>query len=246
MDLARAGPGRAFFRAAAFGAFPSEPWPPRRSVTLNPSYAPGVERLVREQEPQTHAGRDVLTLPVLLLNRHFAPVSVATVRRAFVLLYGGAARAVDGEGETYDFGDWLNMPVRHSDDGLPIIGGQVRAPRVLHLLRYDRAPRIVVRLTRKNLMLRDQFQCQYCGRRPHVRDLNVDHVLPRSRGGEDSWENLVVSCRACNLRKGRRTPTEAGMALLSVPHRPRWSTATQIRLVMREPFAEWQPFLETG
>lgn len=190
--------------------------------------------------------REVLTLPVLLLNRHFSPVSVATVRRAFVLLYGGAARAVDAEGETYDFSAWRRVPVRSLDDGLPIIGGHIRAPRVLHLLRYDRAPKASVRLTRRNLMIRDQFQCQYCGRRPNTRELNIDHVVPRSRGGADSWENLVVSCRTCNLRKGRRTPLEAGMLLLTVPHHPRWSTATQIRLVMREPFAEWQPFLQTG
>jgi 5-methylcytosine-specific restriction endonuclease McrA len=190
--------------------------------------------------------RDPLTLPVLLLNRHFSPVSVATVRRAFVLLYGGSARAVDDTGETYDFGSWLRVPVRTRDDGLPIIGSQIRVPRVLHLLRYDRAPRIVVRLTRRNLMIRDQHQCQYCGRRPALRELNVDHVIPRSRGGQDSWENLVVSCRTCNLRKGRRTPVEAGMTLLSTPHHPRWSTATQIRLATREPFAEWQPFLQTG
>lgn len=190
--------------------------------------------------------RDVLTLPVLLLNRHFSPVSVATVRRAFVLLYGGAARAVDDTGETHDFDAWLRVPVRSLDTGLPIIGSEVRVPRVLHLQRYDRAPRVAVRLTRRNLMIRDQFQCQYCGRRPSVRELNVDHVVPRSRGGQDSWENLVVSCRTCNLRKGRRTPAEAGMALLSTPHHPRWSTATQIRLVMREPIAEWQPFLQTG
>lgn len=188
----------------------------------------------------------MLSLPVLLLNRHFAPISVATARRAFVLLYGGTAQVIDDGGEAYDFGTWSSMPIRHGDDGLPIVGGAVRVPRVLHLMRYDRAPRVVVRLTRRNLMIRDQFQCQYCGRRPNARDLNVDHVVPRSRGGGDSWENLVISCRTCNLRKGRRTPTEAGMLLLSVPHRPRWSTATQISLVMREPFAEWAPFLGLG
>jgi 5-methylcytosine-specific restriction endonuclease McrA len=189
---------------------------------------------------------DVLNLPVLLLNRFFAPVSVATVKRAFVLLYGGSAHAVDDAGETHDFGAWLHMPIREADDGLPIVGGSVRVPRVLHLLRYDRTPRITVRLTRRNLMLRDGFQCQYCGKRPSHRDLNVDHIVPRSRGGGDSWENLVVSCRFCNLKKGRRTPSEAGMALLKPPHRPRWSTATQILLVMRQPFDEWQPFLKAG
>jgi 5-methylcytosine-specific restriction endonuclease McrA len=189
---------------------------------------------------------DLLNLPVLLLNRFFSPVSVATARRAFVLLYGGAAHAVDDAGETHDFGAWRDMPVRDADDGLPIVGGQMRVPRVLHLLRYDRAPRITVRLTRRNLMLRDGFQCQYCGKRPSHRDLNVDHVVPRSRGGGDSWENLVVSCRFCNLKKGRRTPAEAGMALLRSPQRPRWTTATQILLVMRQPFEEWQPFLKAG
>jgi len=187
-----------------------------------------------------------LDLPVLLLNRYFAPVSVTTARRALVLMYGGVAHAVDDAGEGHDFCTWRQMPVRTADDGLPIVGGALRVPRVLHLLRYERTPRIAVRLTRRNLMLRDEFQCQYCARRPSQRELNVDHVLPRSRGGEDSWDNLVISCRTCNLKKGRRTPAEAGMKLLHAPERPRWSTAKQILLVMREPFEEWEPFLKAG
>lgn len=190
--------------------------------------------------------RDVLSLPVLLLNRFFAPVSIATARRAFVLLYGGAARALDDGGDSHDFDTWFHLPLRGNDDLLPVVGGAVRVPRVLHLTRYERAPRFVVRLTRKNLMIRDGFQCQYCSRRPSQRELNLDHVIPRSRGGADSWENLVVSCRGCNLKKGRRTPTEAGMALLRAPHVPRWSTATQIRLVTRKPYEQWEPFLATG
>jgi 5-methylcytosine-specific restriction endonuclease McrA len=95
-------------------------------------------------------------------------------------------------------------------------------------------------------MIRDQYQCQYCGKRPNQRDLNLDHVVPRSRGGQDSWENLVVSCRGCNLKKGRRTPLEAGMMLLRTPHVPKWSTATQILLVTREPYRQWEPFLKAG
>jgi 5-methylcytosine-specific restriction endonuclease McrA len=190
--------------------------------------------------------RDVLTLPVLLLNRHYAPVSVTTARRAIVLLYGGAALALDQRGETHDFRTWLGLPVRDEDDRLTTVGGALRVPRVLHLLRYDRAPRFTVRLTRKNLMLRDGQQCQYCGKRPSLRELNVDHVLPRSRGGGDCWENLVVSCRACNLKKGRRTPEEAGMRLLRLPQKPRWSTTAHILLATRNPFEEWQPFLMAG
>lgn len=195
---------------------------------------------------RTSHERDVLNVPVLLLNRFFAPISVTTARRALVLLYGGSAHAIDDTGETHDFGAWMRLPVREVDDRLPIIGGQLRVPRVLHLQRYDRAPRVAVRLTRRNLMLRDEHQCQYCGRQPSVRDLNLDHVLPRSRGGVDSWENLVVSCRTCNLKKGRRTPDEAGMRLLRTPQQPRWSTTAHILLAAREPFEEWQPFLKAG
>jgi hypothetical protein len=190
--------------------------------------------------------QDVLSAPVLLLNRHFSPVSVAAVRRAIVLLYGGSAHAIDDAGQTHDFTAWLRLPVRDGDDALPIIGGALRAPRVLHLLRYEMYPRMSVRLTRRNLMLRDQYQCQYCGRRPTLRDLNVDHIFPRSRGGADTWENLVVSCRLCNLKKGRRTPEEAGMLLLRKPQKPRWSTAAHILLAAREPYTEWQPFLKAG
>jgi 5-methylcytosine-specific restriction endonuclease McrA len=95
-------------------------------------------------------------------------------------------------------------------------------------------------------MLRDTHQCQYCGRRPPVRDLNIDHVMPRSRGGGDSWENLVTACRSCNLRKGWKTPDEAKMYLLKNPTTPRWSTSTQILLGAPKPFEEWEPFLKAG
>ena len=174
------------------------------------------------------------------------PVSITTVRRAMVLLYGGSALAVDDAGETHDFSRWRCMPVRQLDDAIPIVGGALRVPRVLHLQRYDRAPRMAVRLTRRNLMLRDQHQCQYCARRPTTRELNVDHVVPRSRGGSDSWENLVTSCRSCNLKKGWRTPEEAGMTLLRAPQKPRWSTTAHILLAARKPYTEWQPFLQAG
>jgi len=113
-----------------------------------------VDALERAVEGPTERRRDVLNLPVLLLNRFFAPVSVTTVRRAFVLLYGGVGHAVDVAGDTYDFADWRSQPVRSADDALPIVGGALRVPRVLHLLRYERTPRAAVRLTRNNLMLR--------------------------------------------------------------------------------------------
>jgi 5-methylcytosine-specific restriction endonuclease McrA len=189
---------------------------------------------------------DVLDMPVLVLNRYLQPVQVTTAKRAFVLLYGGAARALDEEGEAYDFDLWRGLPVRGSDDALPIVSGALRVPRVVHLHRYDRTPRVSVRLTRRNLMFRDAHQCQYCGKRPPLRDLNIDHVLPRSRGGDDSWENLVTACRVCNLRKGWKTPEEANMRLARAPFRPKWSMTAQILLGAGWKFKEWEPFLKAS
>jgi 5-methylcytosine-specific restriction endonuclease McrA len=197
---------------------------------------------------QTSRGRssDPLGLPVLVVNRFFQPVQITSARRAFLLLYGGAALAIDEAGEMHDFPTWRTLPVRERDDGLPVVGGSLRVPRVLHLRRYERTRRPVIRLSRKNVMLRDAHQCQYCGRQPPVRDLNIDHVMPRSRGGADSWENLVTACRVCNLRKGWRTPDEAMMRLIRVPGPPRWSATMQILMGTPSPFEEWAPFLKAG
>ena len=189
---------------------------------------------------------DTLSIPVLVLNRYFQPVQVTTAKRAFILLYGGAAFALDDGGETYDFDLWRDLPVRHHDDRLPVVGGSLRVPRVLHLKHYERVPRTSIRLTRRNLMFRDAHQCQYCGTRPHLRDLNIDHVLPRSRGGQDTWENLVTACRSCNLRKGWKTPDEANMRLARRPFRPKWSTTALILLGHGGKFKEWEPFLKAS
>lgn len=189
---------------------------------------------------------DVLCLPVLVLNRFFEPVQVTNVKRAFVLLYGGTALALDEGGDAYDFELWRDLPVRDTDDAVAIVGGALRVPRVVHLHRYDRMPRVTVRLTRRNLMFRDAHQCQYCGKRPPLRDLNIDHVLPRSRGGEDTWENLVTACRQCNLRKGWKTPEEANMRLARKPVRPKWTVTAQILLGSGWRFKEWEPFLKAS
>jgi len=188
----------------------------------------------------------VLQRPVLLLNRFYVPVCVTTVRRAMGLLYTGSAEAIDEQGRVYDFRGWRRLPVCAREDAVALVNGALRVPRVLVLARYERIPRVAIRLTRNNLLLRDQEQCQYCGCRPGLRQLNVDHVRPRSRGGDDSWENLVISCRTCNLKKGHRTPEEAGMVLIRRPKRPRWSMATLILMTLQEPCAEWEPFLKAG
>ena len=186
---------------------------------------------------------DVLSLPVLVLNRHLVPVQVTTVKRAIVLMYGGAALALDEGGDSYDFEVWRDLPVRKDDDAIPVVGGGLRVPRVVHLLRYDRTPRVTVRLTRRNLMFRDAQQCQYCGKRMPTTELSLDHVVPKSQGGKSSWTNIVCCCVKCNVKKGGRTPEQAHMHLITKPIKPKRSPVINIRLA-DERYQSWKQFLD--
>src|SRR5689334_8390154 len=183
-----------------------------------------------------------LDAPVLVLNRHFHPVRITRARRALMLLYVGAGKALDAAYEPHDFLRWSQLgPL----DGYEVIGttsGAVCIPRLLLLSRYARVPATTIRLSRRNVYLRDDHTCQYCGRRMASKDLNLDHVIPRSQGGKATWENLVTSCRRCNFTKGGETPEGAGMRLLRKPSRPTWSTAAALAAAPRH-FREWEPFL---
>jgi len=194
----------------------------------------------RALERSTKTG---LQAPVLVLNRSFQPVRITTARHAFTLLYLGRARALDAHFEPLDFEQWAATPPAEHEDSIGTSRGPIRVPRVLVPSGHNRVPSAPLRLSRRNVFLRDGFTCQYCGGRPPVRDLNLDHVQPRSRGGRSTWDNLVTSCRTCNVKKGYATPEECGMALRVRPHRPNWSMALRMAAPSTR-FAEWEPFLE--
>jgi 5-methylcytosine-specific restriction endonuclease McrA len=184
----------------------------------------------------------MLDTGVLVLNRVYQPVHITSVRRAFTLLYQGAARAIDEQLQTFDFESWSALSAAAHQDAIGTVGRRIRVPRVIVLMAYDRMPRARVRFSRFNIYARDDNTCQYCGRRFSRADLNLDHVMPRSRGGTTTWENVVCSCVPCNLRKGGCSPEEAGMRLLRAPARPRWTP--MFRSATRRAFyREWRPFL---
>jgi len=179
---------------------------------------------------------------VLVLNRLYRPVHVTSVRRAFTLLYQGGARVLDAEFRLFDFESWAALGAATHADAVGTVTGRIRIPRVIVLLAYEHLPRARVRFSRFNVYARDDDTCQYCGRRFRRAELNLDHVVPRSRGGATTWENVVCSCVPCNLRKGGRTPEEAGMRLLRLPARPRWTPLLR-NAARRVLHAEWRPFL---
>jgi 5-methylcytosine-specific restriction endonuclease McrA len=181
---------------------------------------------------------------VLVLNRVYQPVHVTSVRRAFALLYQGAARAIDEEFRLFDFESWSALSAA-THDSVGTVRRRIRIPRVIVLLAYERLPKARVRFSRFNIYARDENTCQYCGRRFARAELNLDHVVPRSRGGVTNWENVVCSCVSCNLRKGGRTPEEAGMRLMRPPARPRW-TPIYRNVARRIRYREWKPFLSVA
>jgi 5-methylcytosine-specific restriction endonuclease McrA len=184
----------------------------------------------------------MLDAAVLVLNRSFLPVHVTSVRRAFILLYQGIAKAVDERYDTFDFEAWRAQSVRGSEESIGTVAGRVRVPRVVQLVLFDRVPRRHVRFSRTNIYARDRNTCQYCGRRKTRAELNLDHVIPRSQGGRTTWENVVCSCVDCNRRKGGRTPRQARMRLFKAPQRPRW-TPTVGMVPPGQTHPTWGPFL---
>jgi 5-methylcytosine-specific restriction endonuclease McrA len=115
---------------------------------------------------------------------------------------------------------------------------------VIRLVRFDRVPRQALRFNRRNLLARDGNCCQYCGRSHPASQLSLDHVVPRSRGGQTSWDNVVCCCVSCNTRKGGRTPQEARMRLIRAPVKPRHNPLLSMKL-SNPKYASWRTFLPT-
>ncbi len=178
----------------------------------------------------------------LVLNKLFQPIHMTTVRRAFCLLAKGHVRVVGQEFRTYTFEQWLEVEPSSEQDCVVTPTRRLAVPRVVLLVDFDRIPRREVKFSRRNVYLRDGSQCQYCGRKLPMGELNLDHVVPISRGGKSTWENVVSSCLTCNSRKRNRSPEEAGLKLLRKPDRPRWQTflGTAARDGLHE---SWKVFL---
>lgn len=159
---------------------------------------------------------------VLVLNQDYQPLSICSVQRSVKLLFLEKAELLH---------DDPDKVIRTVDD-------EYSYPSVIRLRRYISLPYARIVLSRRNIMKRDRHTCQYCGTKS---DLTLDHVMPRSRGGEDSWENLVTACNQCNVKKGNRTPDEAMMPLEIEPYRPVHITFFQNLLGGVQD--HWKPYL---
>lgn len=180
---------------------------------------------------------------VLVLNRLFQAIQITSVKKAFCLLYKGHVKVVEPDYTTYTWENWRDIPVQPQDEVIRTPRALIKVPRVILLLHYDELPPHEVRFTRKNIYFRDRSRCQYCGRRASTKELNLDHIVPLSRGGRSTWENVVCCCVRCNTRKGSRLPEEAGMRLVKEPRKPRWHPLVKISFSTGRVEA-WRNFLD--
>jgi 5-methylcytosine-specific restriction endonuclease McrA len=201
------------------------------------------------------SGTSALDASVLVLNKLFMAIHIISVRRAFVLLCKDLAEVVsqeDGQFSTYDFETWREVSefrAKHfrqeDDDWVRTARCEIQVPRVIRLLDYEKLPKQTVKFNRRNIFARDHNQCQYCGKKFSTTELSLDHVIPRSQGGQSTWENIVCSCIRCNVKKGGRTPKQAHMTLVRKPEKPKRSPLLNLKLTLSK-YQSWKTFLENA
>src|SRR6266542_1504736 len=189
---------------------------------------------------------------VLVLNRNWQAIHVRTPQEAFCMMATNVATALEIElGDnaraealrpvTWD--EWITLQVRPQDNAVQTVRGPVRVPTVIVAVNFARVPKKRPKLCAKTIRARDDNRCQYTGKVLKPEEGSLDHVVPRSRGGQDAWENLVWSSKAVNAKKGNRLPHEAGLKLLTVPRAPKeLPVSALIRNAHNVP--EWKLFVE--
>lgn len=191
---------------------------------------------------------------VLILNRFYMAVHVVSVRRGLVLLYRDLAEVInieDGQYHNYDFSTWAELsqfqladPDNEVDesDWIRSANFPLLVPRVLRLNFYDKVPKLTLRFNRRNLFARDSNTCQYCAKTMPLSQLSFDHVIPKSRGGKTTWENVVCCCLKCNGKKSDSMLKEVGMKPIRQPVRPRHNPTLSVKLDNPK-YEIWRSFL---
>lgn len=162
----------------------------------------------------------------LLLNTTFEPLSVLSWKKAITLVYLGKVEVV-----------------REYDREIRGVSIRIKQPSVIRLLRFVRSNHANVKFSRKNIFLRDNYTCQYCGKRFDSKDLTCDHIVPKSRGGVTEWSNIVTSCIRCNLKKGDKLADEVDMYPRKRPSKPNGFYMFMLHLGIKTPPEYWKDYV---
>jgi len=188
----------------------------------------------------------------LVLNRDWMPIQIWTLKKALTKLWGvyadgtPKAKVIDPTREFQEFtwSDWTALKVSNDDEHLGKLN-RILIPKVVRV-RYEKPPYDTVTFSRRRIYKRDNYQCQYCGCRPGSEELTIDHIVPRSKGGQTTWENCCLACLNCNLKKADKTLKQSGLRFFNkkfVPVRPKWSLIKDDGRFYRQHYKEWEHFI---
>ena len=184
---------------------------------------------------------------VLVLNRNWQAIHVRTPQEAFCMMATNVATALEIDGDDHirpvTWDEWITLPVRSQDNAVQTVRGPIRVPTVIVAVNFARVPKKRPKLCAKTIRERDGNRCQYTGELLKPEEGSLDHIVPRSRGGKDAWENLVWSSKAVNAKKGDRLPHEAGLRLLNVPRAPKELPVSAL-IRNAHSVADWMLFVE--
>jgi len=193
-------------------------------------------------------GSSIINRPTLVLNKSWLAVSVFRFKYAICKVFSGMAKFIDSDFNQYSWNEWLdlsNNPDFEDEDFIHSNKIKVRVTRhpIIVLTDYNKMPRSHIRLSKRNVLIRDGFCCQYSHKKLTMGTATLDHIIPKSRGGKTTWDNVVAASHEINTRKGDRTPEEANLKLMRDPKKPEWSPLYS-RLIENIP-EEWENIIKS-
>ena len=182
---------------------------------------------------------------VLILNKYWIPINTTTPKHSFALMFSDNAKAILIEEDKVvplDWNDWVNVNPSEKDRKIKTVRGYIKIPSIIVLNYYDKIPRQTIKFTQKSLWERDNFTCQYTGKKVNKTNGNIDHIIPKAQGGKTSWENCVIAHKEINAIKADRTPEQAGLKLIKKPSAPKLMPVS-FYIRNKEDIEDWNLFL---
>jgi 5-methylcytosine-specific restriction endonuclease McrA len=180
----------------------------------------------------------------LVLNKSWFPINVIDWERTMTLLSQDAVKALDRDLVTYNFVEWLDCSALLKDyPKVKTVGTDIAIPEIVILSLYDKIPKVNYRYTRERVFQRDNFTCGFCNKKVKRTELTIDHIFPKSKGGETSWTNTITACTKCNLKKGNKTLDEGTIKLHFKPSKPKWSSPVH-HYVSKNKLSSWSGFVK--
>jgi len=183
---------------------------------------------------------------VLVLNKSWAPVYIIDWKHAMSVIYQEKVHCLDHEMRSYRYADWLDLSLRNAEDYYKVKSASVTIaiPEIIVSVTFNHLPSRCVKYSRQNVFTRDGCKCGYCGKQFKLKELTVDHIIPRAQGGMTTWDNVIACCFNCNQSKADRTPQQAGLKLKYKPHKPAWETPLDNINTEKHPCKSWNHFMK--